>query len=337
MDSSLNLENKEQETTDELAGVGAASAGPTSYGFRKDGLRRFLLGLGLGAAIILVLAAVIFGVGIYRFGWSGEVVAKITKVAPYPAAFVNWRPVRFSDYADDVETLKTFFASQGAELGAEMPSEQELKSQVLDRLLKNELSYQLAKKYNVSVSDGDLEAEVEKIVAQDESRENVEETLQKQYGWGIAEFKEKVLKPFLIQQKLQEAISKDETLNQEAKQKAENVLAEVKKGEKSFEDLAKEYSGDTTAEDGGDLGYFGRGTMVPEFEAAAFALGAGETSDLVLTSYGYHIIKVIEQIKDDNGEITQVRAEHILVKTKSLDDFLTEESAKAKIWRFIKI
>ncbi|MBI5071297.1 peptidylprolyl isomerase [Candidatus Falkowbacteria bacterium] len=175
------------------------------------------------------------------------------------------------------------------------------------------------------------------MVSQDESRENVEKTLQEQYGWGIEEFKEKVLKPFLIQQKLQEAISKDETLNQEAKQKAENVLAEVKRGEKSFEDLAKEYSEDTTAEDGGDLSYFGRGTMVPEFEAAAFALGVGETSDLVLTSYGYHIIKVTEQVKDENGEVIQVRAEHILIKTKSLDDYLTEESAKARIWRFIKI
>lgn len=337
MNSSLDLENKEQETIGAPIEVGIGSTGPIKYGFRKDGLKRFLLGAVLGAVIILVLAVVVFGVGIYRFGWSGDVVTKITRVAPYPAAFVNWHPIRFSDYADDMVTLQNFYNSQGEALGVGVPDETELKKGVMDRLINNELSFQLAVRYNIKVSADDLENEIQKIIAQDESKEKVEETLKQQYGWGIEEFKEKVLKPFLVQQKLQEAISKDETLNQEAKKKAEEVLAEVKKGEKSFEDLAKEYSEDDTATDGGDLGYFGKGTMVPEFENAAFALKVGETSDLILTEYGYHIIKIEEQIKDDAGEVTQVRARHILVRTKSLDEFLKEETAKAKIWQLIKI
>jgi parvulin-like peptidyl-prolyl isomerase len=337
MNSSLDLENKEQETIGAPTEVGIGSTGPMKYGFRKDGLKRFLLGAVLGAAIILILAAVVFGVGIYRFGWNGDVVTKITRVAPYPAAFVNWHPIRFSDYADDMVTLQNFYNSQGESLGVGVPDPTELKKGVMDRLINNELSFQLAARYNIKVSADDLEAEMQKIIAQDESKEKVEETLKQQYGWGIEEFKEKVLKPFLVQQKLQEAISKDETLNQEVKKKAEEVFAEVKKGEKSFEDLAKEYSEDDTATDGGDLGYFGKGTMVPEFENAAFALGVGETSDLILTEYGYHIIKVDEQIKDGAGEVTQIRARHILIRTKSLNDFLKEETAKARIWQLIKM
>lgn len=313
---------------------GAATATPS---FGKSGVKRFFLGVVLGALTIVVLAAIIFGLGIYRFGWSGDIVNKITKVAPYPVAFVNWHPIRFSDYAEDTDTLKIFFDSQGANLGAPLPTDQELKSQVLDRLVKNELSYQLAKRYDIGVSKDEMEEEMEKIIAQDGSRDDVEKTLQDEYGWGIDEFKAKVLKPFLVQQKLQEAISKDETLSQEAKKKAEDVLAEIKKGDRSFEDLAKEYGEDSTAQDGGDLGYFGKGMMVPEFEEAAFALKVGETSRLVLTKYGYHIIRVEEQIRDDNGEVSQVRAGHILIKTKSLDDYLNEETAKAKIWRLIKI
>jgi len=337
MNSSLDLENKEQETISAPTEIGIGSTGPIKYNFQKDGLKRFLLGAVLGAAIILVLAAVVFGVGIYRFGWSGDVVTKITRVAPYPAAFVNWHPIRFSDYADDMVTLQNFYNSQGESLGVGVPDPTELKKGVMDRLINNELSFQLAARYNIKVSADDLESEMQKIIAQDESKEKVEETLKQQYGWGIEEFKEKVLKPFLVQQKLQEAISKDETLNQEAKKKAEEVFAEVKKGEKSFEDLAKEYSEDDTATDGGDLGYFGKGTMVPEFENAAFALKVGETSDLILTEYGYHIIKVEEQIKDDAGEVTQIRARHILIRTKSLNDFLKEETAKTRIWQLIKM
>jgi peptidyl-prolyl cis-trans isomerase D len=75
------------------------------------------------------------------------------------------------------------------------------------------------------------------------------------------------------------------------KEKARGVLERAKKGE-DFGSLAKQYSEDSTAAAGGDLGDFGRGQMVPEFEKAAFSLGVGAISDLVQTQFGIHIIKV---------------------------------------------
>ena len=75
------------------------------------------------------------------------------------------------------------------------------------------------------------------------------------------------------------------------KEKARGVLERAKKGE-DFSSLAKQYSDDSTAAAGGDLGDFGRGQMVPEFEKAAFSLGVGAISDLVQTQFGIHIIKV---------------------------------------------
>jgi len=75
------------------------------------------------------------------------------------------------------------------------------------------------------------------------------------------------------------------------KEKAQGVLERAKKGE-DFGSLAKQYSEDATASSGGDLGDFGHGQMVPEFEKAAFSLGVGAISDLVQTQFGFHIIKV---------------------------------------------
>jgi parvulin-like peptidyl-prolyl isomerase len=69
------------------------------------------------------------------------------------------------------------------------------------------------------------------------------------------------------------------------------VLERAKKGE-DFSALAKQFSEDGTAAAGGDLGDFGRGQMVPEFENVAFGLGAGAISDLVQSQFGFHIIKV---------------------------------------------
>jgi peptidyl-prolyl cis-trans isomerase D len=73
--------------------------------------------------------------------------------------------------------------------------------------------------------------------------------------------------------------------------KALTVLERAKKGE-DFAALAKQYSEDSSAAQGGNLGEFPRGQMVPEFEKAAFSMGVGAISDLVQTQFGFHIIKV---------------------------------------------
>lgn len=110
---------------------------------------------------------------------------------------------------------------------------------------------------------------------------------------------------------------------EEAHKKAEQVLAEVRKNPARFEELAKKYSQDPgSAEKGGDLGVFGRGTMVKPFEDAVFSMKPGEISDLVQSEFGYHIIKLTEiqgQAQGYDSVKPQIRAE--LMYQKAISKF----------------
>ena len=90
-----------------------------------------------------------------------------------------------------------------------------------------------------------------------------------------------------------------ETITDEIKNEARIQIEDIEQqliDGADFAELAKQYSQDTlSAENGGDIGFISKGQTVPEFEDAAFSLSAGETSPIIETYYGYHIIKVLEE------------------------------------------
>jgi peptidyl-prolyl cis-trans isomerase C len=116
--------------------------------------------------------------------------------------------------------------------------------------------------------------------------------------------------------------------------KAQELQAQVKQNPEQFGDVAKASSVDTaSARKGGDLGFFGRGRMVPEFEAAAFALKTpGEISEIVQTPYGFHIIQLEERRDGEQKPFDQVkeqiratlRNESMQARTKEFYDQLKE-------------
>jgi len=111
---------------------------------------------------------------------------------------------------------------------------------------------------------------------------------------------------------------------EEAKKKAEDLLARARKGE-DFAKLAKENSDDQGSKDkGGEYDFFGHGKMVPEFEKAAFALKPGEISEPVETQFGYHIIKLEERRSAASPETDQKVRQQIVDKLK-------QEKLEAKI------
>lgn len=126
-----------------------------------------------------------------------------------------------------------------------------------------------------------------------------------------------------------------EEQKKEAKKKAQKALSRVKSSE-DFSAVAKEVSDCPSSEKGGDLNFFARGRMVPEFEDVAFSLNVGDLSEIVETRFGYHIIKVTdkkEQEKIDFEEYKDRIKSMILQRKrgKAMKEWLGKIKSKADI------
>jgi peptidyl-prolyl cis-trans isomerase C len=122
----------------------------------------------------------------------------------------------------------------------------------------------------------------------------------------------------------------------ETEDQAKKVAEELKKGG-DFAEIAKKESKDPGAADGGDLGFFTKDQMVPEFSAAAFALEPGKISDPVKTQFGWHVIKVEEKRTRKAPDFEQVKPQiETYVVRKAQADYVAKLRQTAKVERLDK-
>lgn len=118
----------------------------------------------------------------------------------------------------------------------------------------------------------------------------------------------------------------------EDESQAKEISAEINNG-LSFEDAAKKYSKCPSNERGGDLGFFSKGQMVPEFENAAFNMEKGEVSEPVKTQFGYHIIKLTDKKDADTKSFDEVKDNiygQLIHKQQQVTYFEKVEELKSK-------
>ena len=300
-------------------------------------LNKRLIAMIVSAVIVLIIVIVgAFGVLIYRYKSSSRITEAVASVVPYPVMKVNGGFVSYHEYLFEVASIKQYYQNQpGTTTKIDFNSAagkaklKDLEQQVMTQLKSDEVSRQLIKKNKITVTDKQVNDQLAQITQSAGGDQKVRQVLAQYYGWTYNDLKRKV-KFQLEKQALQTKITSDPKADAAAKAKAESILAQIKAGA-DFATMAKEYSQDTTAANGGDLGFFGRGQMVKPFEDAAFALQPGQVSGVVKTQYGYHIIKVIAV----NGD--QVHAAHILIKTVDFDQYMQNAVNSAKTSQYLKI
>jgi parvulin-like peptidyl-prolyl isomerase len=297
----------------------------------KKDYRKIAISFGGGALIAILFAIIatfsVFMVGIYRFGWYNETALEFAKIVPLPVAKVGSKSVSLHEYLEVVNAVSKLYAREAESQGsAELRPLDEIREQVYLDFIDRELTKLLAVKYNVAVSNDEVNAAYTEREADIQALAEI--------GWSADDIKRILIGPSLLTNKVDQAIFADKTLKEDAKKRIDEVKAQLDKGG-DFAELAKQFSEDGSASDGGDLGYFGRDYMVKPFENAAFALNAGEVSGVIETEFGYHIIKV-EEVEKKAGRVDRVHARHILIRLADYASELEKIRTQTTISKYLK-
>jgi peptidyl-prolyl cis-trans isomerase C len=195
-------------------------------------------------------------------------------------AEVNGSVITTADFKKEVETLPPYLRP--------MTETPEGKKELLDTMIIREIIMQQAQKDGLDKSQAvtdKLEELKKRVVVEAFLKKKIEDQ---------ANISDADLQKFYDQNK-DKFNSGDQVRASHILVKSENeaqdILGQIKKGA-NFEALAKKNSVDSAGAKGGDLGWFGKGSMIPEFEKVVFSLKEGELSGVVKTQFGYHIIKL---------------------------------------------
>jgi parvulin-like peptidyl-prolyl isomerase len=194
--------------------------------------------------------------------------------------------------------------------------------EVLNKMVEDTAIEMLAKEQGITVTRDEATQGVARKLEEYGSGEGVKEELNRLYGWTLNDFEEKVVMPSLYQEKLQARFVKETDTTSAAKEKILAGQAALRAGQ-SFFDVAKKYSEGDTAKEGGDLGWFAVGDLVPELRSLVTTQKIGTPGDVVESGLGFHILLVEEIKKEDAKQL--YRLKQIFTRKTTFADFLSEK------------
>ncbi len=276
---------------------------------------------------------------------TGGVEVALAAIEPIDAvlATVNGQEINWEDYEPELRrTLHSVTQQYGVDwyLAENIALLGTVQDQVLQTVVDRTLLRQGAAEEGIEISQSDLDARVEEekttilgggqYTSWDQFQELV--GLDDEYFARLledAELVDRVSEAHAPEREAEQVHAQHILVADE--ETGQEVLSRLEAGE-DWAELAAEYSQDTSNKDnGGDLGWFPRGVMVAAFEEAAFSLEPGETSDLVETDFGYHIIQVLEVGTREVDEQT-----YSSMQQQAFATWLDEQRAAAETTIYVK-
>lgn len=264
------------------------------------------------ATIFIDLA--IFVLGLYlAFGVTGGILIYSAKsetkfseelavLYPLPAAKVGNSFIWSHEFLARLRFLNTFNKNAPSDVATRPPTDKELRKQVMDGLVENQILVLEAQNRGLSVSQDEVNAAYD---AQVKVTPDLAAKVQQLYGMSVADFKE-VLAEKILKQKVEAVVLERVRVSHilTTTLSGANTAAAAIKGGMSFADAAKQYSQDAqTKDNGGDLGFWAKGELAGQinqaFEDAAFSTAVGQVSAPVQSQYGFHIIDVTDKTGDN--------------------------------------
>lgn len=203
-------------------------------------------------------------------------------------------------YQSEVDEVVRMYASRGQNYDSAQGREA-----ILQQLIDKKLLVLDAKK-NLMEHNAEFKAELEKMKNEMLANFNIQKSLEK------AEVKDDEVKAYYDENKAQfvrgASVAASHILV-DSEEKANEIKAKIEAGEVSFEDAARENSSCPSGQNGGALGEFTHGQMVPEFDEAAFSMEVGELRGPVKTQFGFHIIKVTAKNEESEMSFDEVKGQ----------------------------
>jgi foldase protein PrsA len=238
-----------------------------------------------GIKLLAVVLMTLIAVGITACSQQKEIVAKVNDVEITKEDLYNQLVSQYG-----TETLEALISEKIMEAEVEKNSVEIPKDKIDEEIAEMTEYYGGEEEFNNALTYYNL--------TMDDMKDNIATNLKlEKLLEPYIEISEEDMKAYFEQNK--DALSQKEEVKAshilvDTEEEANEIKAKLDKGE-DFAELAKEHSKDGSSVKGGDLGYFGRGAMVKEFEDTAFSLGIDEISEPVKSEFGYHIIKVVDK------------------------------------------
>lgn len=289
------------------------------------------------STMILLAAFVVFSstmlVMLYRNKNTSDFTYKVTQIIPFPVARIGSTFVLYENYLFELKRYIYYYnnvESVDFKNPANEPQLEDQKKKVLARIIDQAYIKKIAYEKSISVSDEEIDIKIQVLKEQNRLGNNdkvFEDTLRDFYDWSVNDFRRSIRNDILTSKVLA-------VIDLDARSKANSALDELKNGA-DFGATAAKYSEDLATKDNGGeiLGLINpkdRNTSSEQSDALA-KLKVGEVSEVINLGYGLEIVKRLE---DKDG---QLRAAHILVAFKPIEEALNDRKAQDKATVYIKL